>query len=253
MILKEIKRRPTAFVVTCLLVIIGISLGQWQLRRAAYKESLAAQIEAKEKSTPLQLGSELLTIDQVEFHPLTATGHYIKDKAIWLDNRPHPRGRDPKTGITTGFILMMPFVLKNQPNTVIWVNRGWAPRDFQDLKKVPDIKTPDGEVLISGVGFRDAGKTYQLGSRAEMAATDGSVIAEDFELIRYEPQFPRQQAFVLRQGDRQINDGLDRDWPRMDSGADKHYGYAFQWFALSLMSIIFWFVTALRARTKSLR
>ena len=68
MILKEIKRRPTAFVVTCLLVIIGISLGQWQLRRAAYKENLAAQIEAKEKSAPLQLGSELLTLDQAEFH-----------------------------------------------------------------------------------------------------------------------------------------------------------------------------------------
>lgn len=253
MILKEIKRRPTAFVVTCLLVIIGISLGQWQLRRAAYKENLAAQIEAKEKSAPLQLGSELLTLDQAEFHPLTATGRYLKDKAIWLDNRPHPRGRDPKTGIATGFILMMPFMLKDQPNTVIWVNRGWAPRDFQDLKKVPDIKTPIGEVSISGVGFRHAGKTYQLGSREQMTATDGAVIAEDFELARYESQFPRQQAFVLRQSDLQMKDGLDRDWPRMDSGADKHYGYAFQWFALSLMSIVFWFVTALRARTKSLR
>lgn len=253
MILNEIKRRPVAFIVTCILVVIGLSLGQWQLRRAAYKENLAAQIEAKGKATPQELSTELRTIEQVEFSRMVVTGRFLKERGVWLDNRPHPRGRDPKSGIATGFILMMPFAIKGQPNTIIWVNRGWVPRDFQDLKKVPDIPTPEHELRISGVGFRNAGKTYQLGGRAEMKASDGLPIVEDFDVSRYEDEFPRQQPFVLRQDNANVADGLDRDWPRMDSGSEKHYGYAFQWFALTVMSIVFWLVTALRARAKSLR
>jgi surfeit locus 1 family protein len=37
--------------------------------------------------------------------------------------------------------------------------------------------------------------------------------------------------------------GLLRDWPVVNSGVDKHYGYAFQWFGLAgLISILYvWF------------
>ncbi|MEK9803755.1 MAG: SURF1 family protein, partial [Curvibacter sp.] len=47
-------------------------------------------------------------------------------------------------------------------------------------------------------------------------------------------------------------DGLLRDWPQINTGVDKHYGYAFQWFGLcALMAILYvWFqiVPRLRAR-----
>ena len=37
--------------------------------------------------------------------------------------------------------------------------------------------------------------------------------------------------------------GLQRDWLRVNTGIDKHYGYAFQWFALcGLLVILYgWF------------
>jgi len=39
------------------------------------------------------------------------------------------------------------------------------------------------------------------------------------------------------------SDGLLRDWPQALSGSDKNRGYAFQWFALSLLSLLLfaWF------------
>jgi surfeit locus 1 family protein len=41
----------------------------------------------------------------------------------------------------------------------------------------------------------------------------------------------------------QAADGLLRDWPAPDAGLQKHYGYAFQWFALSalILGLYVWF------------
>jgi len=38
-------------------------------------------------------------------------------------------------------------------------------------------------------------------------------------------------------------DGLSRDWPRINTGLEKHYGYAFQWFALCGLIVLLygWF------------
>jgi surfeit locus 1 family protein len=38
-------------------------------------------------------------------------------------------------------------------------------------------------------------------------------------------------------------EGLSRDWPSVNLGVDKHYGYAFQWFALGgLIALLYgWF------------
>ena len=32
-------------------------------------------------------------------------------------------------------------------------------------------------------------------------------------------------------------DGLLRQWPAPDTGLQKHYGYAFQWFSLSVLTL----------------
>jgi surfeit locus 1 family protein len=48
---------------------------------------------------------------------------------------------------------------------------------------------------------------------------------------------------VLDLGPKVQEDGLQRNWPVINSGVDKHYGYAFQWFALSLLMVglFLWF------------
>lgn len=53
------------------------------------------------------------------------------------------------------------------------------------------------------------------------------------------------------------SEGMQREWPVIGAGVDKHYGYAFQWFGLSsLIALLYvWFQLVrrlLRPRPKSL-
>lgn len=253
MIFSDIRRRPVAAMAMICLVAIGTSLGIWQLKRAAYKENIAASLQAKEQAEPLSANAKAWMLNEALHHRMMAKGIYLPTKAIWLENRPHPRGRDPQTGIATGFFLLMPLQLSNE-KTIIWVNRGWAPRSFDQLNKVPEVITPKGEVEVAGVVFEAAGKTYELGKDGVGVASDGLLIQENLDLAKIQQSEGTQQLpFILRQDENAVKDGLQRLWASPDSGAEKHLGYAFQWFALACMSLIFWVVTGLRARSKSLR
>jgi len=117
-----------------LLVVLGVQLGMWQIRRAEYKKSVALEILAKGQEKPIRAGMDLVGVDDM-FRPIQAKGIWLSDQAIWLANRPHPKGRDPKTGITTGFFLLMPLQIKDSPKEIVWVNRGWAPRSLKEGMK----------------------------------------------------------------------------------------------------------------------
>ena len=252
-IIEDIRRRPVAALVTICLIGLGVGLGIWQLHRAQYKENIAAALEKLQNETPLNAADRIWTLQEAEHHPMIAKGRYLPKKAIWLENRPHPLGRDPKTGITVGFYLLMPLMLNNPDQTIIWVNRGWAPRSFNDITKVPEVTTPTGDVVIQGTVFDNAGKSLQLAGEARNIASDGHLIQENLDLASIDqPSGHIQLPFVLRQ-DGGEDDGLQRLWAAPNLGVEKHLGYAFQWFALAAMSFIFWIVAGLRASKKTLR
>jgi cytochrome oxidase assembly protein ShyY1 len=51
--------------------------------------------------------------------------------------------------------------------------------------------------------------------------------------------------FILRESASSVRDGLQRNWPLMQTGVEKHQGYAFQWFSLAVLTIIFWLLTGI--------
>jgi cytochrome oxidase assembly protein ShyY1 len=51
--------------------------------------------------------------------------------------------------------------------------------------------------------------------------------------------------FILREVAATNTDGLQRDWPSMTTGVEKHQGYAFQWFALTVFALLFWLITGI--------
>ncbi len=253
MILKDIKRRPLAAIAMICLVGLGLSLGIWQLNRASQKEALANSLAAKEMAQPLVANEKSWTLNEALHHRMVAKGSYLPERSIWLENRPHPKGRDPVTGIATGFFLLTPLRLSGS-NAIVWVNRGWAPRSFDQLNKVPEVITPEGNTEVIGVVFDAAGKTYQLGKESGGLASDGRVIQENLDLGQLAKTFEAEQMpFVLREDTNSVKDGLQRLWSSPETGVEKHLGYAFQWFALALMSFVFWIVTGLRANRQSLR
>ena len=256
------------FIATVLLVALGISLGQWQERRAEQKLALAAKLAAGNSAAPLLLGPQPLDAQALEWRRVAVTGRYLPGWALYLDNRPY-QGR-------AGFYVLMPFQIADTGMHVL-VERGWLPRNTRQREHMAPYTTPNGTVTIFGIVRLNAGHVMQLGVAPQLrpnaivqnvdigqVAAASGLVFQSFVLQQTGPAIAGPaasgtrsgaagdealQPFVLQQtgpGD----DHLVRDWPAPALGVDTHRGYAFQWYALALMAFLFFVLTGFRRGTK---
>ena len=207
------------------------------------KIDLAQDIAQKEAAAPLLANAKAWSLDEVKHHRMIAKGTYWAEKSIWLENRPHPQGRDPQTGVSTGFYVMTPLVLENS-QIILWVNRGWAPRDGLNREKLPEISTPSGVVQIEGLVFEHPARVMSMGMSGVSAETQK--IQQNLDIQKQSHMLGMKNLpFILRESASSVRDGLQRNWPLMQTGVEKHQGYAFQWFSLAVLTIIFWLLTGI--------
>lgn len=245
---RLVLQRPVATLAALIVFSIGCLLGNWQLNRMQEKLLAASDLAAKQAASPINLNNQTPFLGQALHHSVIAKGSYLADKTIWLENRPHPQGQDPKTGVTAGFYVLTPMKLEGS-GKVIWVNRGWAPRDMLDRTLLPKIVTPTGPVEVKGIVFEFAARVMDIGTNSLGSST--SNIQQNLDLNKEAYQFNGLQLpYIVRQSANHKSDGLNRDWLPAASGAEKHQGYAFQWFALAAVAILFWLITGLK-REKS--
>ena len=203
------------------LVVAGtFSLGQWQLRRATQKEALQLSLQSMNKLAVLDTPALLQLPDpgQAKDRAVRLTGHWVAAKTVYLDNRP--------MGDKTGFWVYTPLVLAGSDLTVL-VQRGWVPRNFMDRSQLPPVETPGGTVTVTGRIAPPPSKLYSFDG-----ADQGQIRQNlDIASFRQETGLPLLNMSVVQLGS--ASGGLLRDWPAPNLGVDKHYGYAFQWFALS--------------------
>lgn len=230
----KFRFRWIPFVAAVLVAAIGVSLGQWQTRRAAEKLAIETRQLAREMEPLASLGAEIRLPEEVEFRRMKVRGEFISDWTVYLDNRPY-KG-------TAGFYVMTPMRIAGSDIHVL-VARGWVKRDVTDRAKLPPIRTPAGMVEIQGTARHAPGHVMQLG-KAE-ALRQGAIV-QNVDASEFEKSAGlKMQPFVLEQaGDMQ--DELVRDWPRPSAGVEKHQGYAFQWYALAVTALIFFVVTGFR-------
>ena len=137
----------------------------------------------------------------------------------------------------------MPLKLDGQ-ESVLWVNRGWAPRNNENRIELPPVKTAEAEVTIEGVAFAHPGRVYELGQKGDTKAIPR--IEQNFDLaLEAQSHGWQQLPFIVRESNSDKNDGLVRNWPSPTNGVDRHYAYAFQWFALALAGFLFWLINGL--------
>lgn len=228
--------RLIPFVVTVLLVVLGIALAQWQTRRGDQKQAIESRLLQREADATVKLGAALQVqeVDQLEFRRMALRGEFIANWPVYLDNR-------PLNGVA-GFYVLMPFKL-TASDSYILVARGWLPRDPADRSKLPSYPTPAGTVEIEGLVRRDFGHVLQLGDAGPVrpqAIVQNLGIGEFAAASRF-----KLQPFVIEQTSN-TEDHMLRDWPRPSLGIEKHRGYAFQWYALAVMALIFFVVTGFR-------
>jgi surfeit locus 1 family protein len=135
-----------------------------------------------------------------------------------------------------GLYVVTPLRLEGS-SAVILVQRGWVARNFVDRAILPQIETPVGVVEIQGRIAPPPVKLYQFG------AAETGLIRQNIDMLSFSAELSAPLLAVTVQQTAVASEGLLRDWPRVASGVEKHYGYAFQWFALAaLIAILYvWF------------
>lgn len=203
-------------IVTLLMVGVTGSLGRWQLHRAQEKDAVRAQIEQRQKAPMLELTGPTIDIEAIRYRMLRVRGTYLSESQILIDNRSHRA--------MAGYHVITPLRLRG--GAVVLINRGWTPRRA-DYPRVPAVTTPSGEQVVDGVAIEPAKRPFELSSQA----VEGRVW-QNLTIARFEEQSKlKVLPFVLLQRG-ETGDGLQRVPEMAELGADRHRGYAFQWFAL---------------------
>jgi surfeit locus 1 family protein len=227
------------FVATVLVVALGIQLGNWQERRAAQKIALQDKLARGNAAAPLLLDGAPIAAEAVEFRRVAVTGEFVRDWPLYLENRPY-QGR-------AGFYLLMPFKIAGSGMHVL-IERGWLPRDMAARDKLPSYATPSGTVTVEGVVRLNAGHVMQLGTAPALAPNAIVLNADPLDVAKASGM--TMQPFVVEQTAAAKPSGDDaqmvRDWPAPSLGVEKHQGYAFQWYALAAMAVIFFVVNGFR-------
>ena len=226
------------FVAATIAVAVGLSLAQWQTRRATEKIELSNKLQANQSAPAMRLGLALDKNEDLEFRRIIVKGEFLRDWPIYLDNRPN-------NGVA-GFYLLMPFKIATS-NQHVLVARGWVPRNVADRTKVPVTATPDGMIEIEGLARQSIGRVMQLGA---VDAPQPHAIVQNLDIASFaaSSKLAMQPIFLEQLSD--TKDGLVRDWPLPSLGVEKHRGYAFQWYALAAMAFIFFVVTGIRRGKK---
>lgn len=244
-------------VAALLAVALTSSLGFWQLGRAAQKQAIFEAIAHQQALAPwhnAQLAANVPVVTQgvngadlpqnLLHRPVQLQGSWIADQTLFLENR-QMQGK-------VGFYVLTPFRLAAPDDrAVIVVQRGWVPRNFMDRTALPEVRTPEGLVSIEGRLEAPPSKLMEFEARGNGGADPDeqkSRIRQNADIA----QWARQSGMPLlglslvqtgTAGEAGASDGLLRDWPQINAGVQKHYGYAFQWFGLSILVVLLyvWF------------
>jgi cytochrome oxidase assembly protein ShyY1 len=98
------------------LVVIGIgcSAGIWQLNRAEQKIRLGESLASKLVMPVLNANTSDLSLELATERRITVRGRFLKEDAVWLENRPRPIPEGQSNSAQAGFYLMMPLMLEDQ-------------------------------------------------------------------------------------------------------------------------------------------
>ena len=224
------------FLLVSLATLVGVgltlALGRWQLQRAAYKEDLAQQVQARAAVAPLPQDALLsLAPEALPSQAQRRTvlrGVWLPQHTVALDNRQMLEKQ--------GFFIMTPLQL-DASGAVVLVQRGWLPRNFLQRDALLPFETPAGVVEVAGTIALAPARLYAFD------AAEKGTIRQNLEIVKYriETGLPLRDFMLVQQGP--ASEGLLRSWPAPNLGIERHYGYAFQWFSLAALiaGLYFWF------------
>ena len=268
------KRLWLLRIVTLVSLALTLRAGFWQLDRAAQREAAQERLQTQAQASELdnvavaaaltptpaaQPGSPAWQDRRVRLR-----GHWLPEQTVYLDNRAMDGaagffvttplrldGSEPVhvvdtsgTGLhaaaepTPDAVPAAGSVVRAAPaGPVIWVQRGWVPRNLQDRTRLPSVPTPAEQVQVEGRLAPALSQVYALGADSSGPIRQNLTLAQMQTMV----SSPLLGAVVVQTGP--TRDGLLRNWPPPASGAAKNRGYAVQWFGMAglILVLYVWF------------
>jgi surfeit locus 1 family protein len=214
-----------------------VSLGRWQLHRAAEKRALydsfaVAQVAAQ----PIDLRSAKVP----RYSRVLAVGSFDETRQILIDNMVE--------GDRAGYFVITPFAL--QGGGWVLVNRGWVPLGKTRADR-PAIPVGGTLRTIRGRADNLPSPGIKMGVPAPLAPPYPVVAAyptrAEVARLLAESNWTSATDLILLDADQP--DGYVRNWSPPGFPPLRHIGYAVQWFGLALALGVIYVVTNFR-RTK---
>ena len=222
-----------------LVCVAMVNMGLWQLRRLDEKRTQNAKVTAAMHETAEPLASVLpdgaastsAQVSAAEYRPVVVVGTYRGDEQVLIMNRTNNGA--------PGYWVVTPLVQAD--GTAVVVLRGWIPFSYSAGGSPDDFAPPKGIVAVQGLvrpsqerstnSLVSSPKDPDTGVLGELARLDVGRLAQQID----ERTMPAYVQLVAQ--DPPVGAlPTPLDLPELSEGP--HLGYAFQWFAFTLLTLI---------------
>jgi surfeit locus 1 family protein len=198
-------------------VIVFVFLGVWQIERAAHKEGLLQAFNSEQESPPIRLTSQ-----SPDWSRVFVDGIFDSSRQILIDNQIH-KGK-------VGYKIFTPF--RFDDNKIVLVDRGWIAQG-KSRSDLPQLNVLEKKSRIIGTVTSPV-QGVLAGSELltnEWPRVSQTKAVEVIALAFNEPIL--DIVLVLDPGSSQITEFIQIK-PFAITPV-KHYGYAMQWFTMSIV------------------
>jgi surfeit locus 1 family protein len=199
--------------IALLLVIFCLWGSQWQYHRGVDRHARNAVIEERIAQSPIALTSVTGTLSDYEWHPVSTSGSFNKEKQILLRNRYN----DGKYGYE---VLTL---FTSTDNKSFWVDRGWVQAGA--TATTPPVLTPlpEGEVTINGRLRLDS--SLPRGSFFALPGKGEGLVSE----LNAQSQLNTEKFYIdlLSGSQASLTPEVPAQLPELSDGP--HMAYALQW------------------------
>ena len=215
---------------------ILLSLGNWQVRRLAWKEQLIADVDHRVASQPIAAPGPKdwasVSRESHVYQPVTVTGHYdhSREVHVWFALS-KPQGGSYGG---PGYFILTPF--KTNAGWDVIVNRGFVPDPLKEADSRPGTLV-SGEQTLTGLMRFDEPKNWNSPA-ADKVKNVWIVrqVAEMADFLKLAPGNTAPYWIDLTKG--QGVNGLPQGGETRISFTNSHLQYAVTWFGLAAVLVL---------------
>ena len=212
-----IKNNKALTAFSFVFIIVFILLGFWQIERAEIKASLIQQFDLEQAKAPMPISGSSSQWSRVYIE-----GYYDSSQQVLIDNQIN-NGR-------VGYKIYTPFYYDQ--DQAIFVDRGWISQG-KTRNDLPNINFDSAKLRITGSLIKPekevlAGDELLTNKWPLVSQTKSPIIIQE----AYDKQFSNM-VLILEPGSLYMNEHVSLI-PFVITPT-KHYGYAIQWFTMSLV------------------